>query len=374
MRKIIILILLVCSCNTIFAQQNLIDSIIQKNYYSFKPSNTKNDFSGKGWDILLKEIRKANSVLIGETHFTNEVPYFTNAIIDKVKFDNYFHEIDPYSNKIIESKIKSLSSIKLDEFVNEFNSNFSFLEIEKDFNLYHKIVQSGIHTYGVEQISLFADRLIISELKANSENGKAKEIYAQMIQNSKYLALKDNKKKYLFSEDCLEKINSLLNLQLGKEERNQIEALKLSREIYLNGNHHLRIQLMKNILLKEISNWVNKKNLLKFGAVHTPKGESLMEIFDIGNLVFNIEDGNFRNSLHIIIVGKNEEGTMEDLKMENSFLKVVNTEDWYCFDLKPLQKVISENKLKIENQMLLRVIKGNDFLIYVPNFTESKNL
>lgn len=197
-------------------------------------------------------------MLIGETHFTNEVPYFTKAIIDKVKFDNYFHEIDPYSNEIIEYKIKSATK-SLDEFVQKFNSNFSFLEIDKDFKLFKRIVQSGIRTFGVEQISLFADKLIISNLNEISKNKKAKEIYQQMLQNSHNLTLKDNKKKYLFSDDCFEKISLLLKLELSKEERKQIEDLKLSREIYLNGNHHLRIQLMKNILLKEMPNWTTKK-------------------------------------------------------------------------------------------------------------------
>lgn len=121
-------------------------------------------------------------------------------------------------------------------------------------------------------------------------------------------------------------------------------------------------------------NWVNEKNLFKFGAFHTPKGESLMEIFDIGNLVNNIEDGNFRNSLHVIIVGKNENEQIDNSKMYVSFLKVIKNDDWYCFDLRPLQKAISENELKIENQMLLRIVKGNDYLIYVPKFTESKNV
>lgn len=320
-----------------------------------------------------KKIDETNSLLIGETHFTNEVPYFTKAIIDKVKFDNYFHEIDPYSNEIIEYKIKSATK-SLDEFVQKFNSNFSFLEIDKDFKLFKRIVQSGIRTFGVEQISLFADKLIISNLNEISKNKKAKEIYQQMLQNSHNLTLKDNKKKYLFSDDCFEKISLLLKLELSKEERKQIEDLKLSREIYLNGNHHLRIQLMKNILLKEMPNWTTKKNLFKFGAFHTPKGESLMEIFDIGNLIFNIEDGNFRNSLHVMITGKSLNESLENLKLYESFLKVVKNDEWYYFDLQPLQKAISNNKLKIENPTLLRIIKGYDILIYVPKFTESKNI
>ena len=55
-----------------------------------------------------REKDQSNSVLLGETHFTNEIPYFTNVIINEVKFDNYFLEVDPYSVDLIETKIKSL--------------------------------------------------------------------------------------------------------------------------------------------------------------------------------------------------------------------------------------------------------------------------
>ncbi|UIR54669.1 hypothetical protein LZQ00_10315 [Sphingobacterium sp. SRCM116780] len=319
MKKIIFLFLLNCFYNITNAQGNLMDSIIQKNYHTFEMEGKNRSFKGKGWEILLTEINNANSVLLGETHFTKEIPYFTNAIIDAVKFDNYFQEIDPFSTQIIASKIKSLSSEKLHEFVKEYNSNFSFLQIEEDFSLYKKIVQSGIKTFGVEQISLYASNLIISELNENSKNNRAREIYMQMLHQAQELSLQDKKKRYLFSEDCLDKINLLLTLDLSSHERQQIEALKLSREIYLNRNHHLRVQLMKNILLKEMSNWTNGKNLFKFGAFHTPKGESLIEIFDIGNLVYTIEDSNFRTSLHVMVIGKSKNETMDDLASSSFF-------------------------------------------------------
>lgn len=373
MKKASALILLLCCATTIFAQDNLIDSIIQKNYYQFTPTDTKTYFKGEGWTILTKEINKANSVLIGETHFTNEVPYFTEAIIEATKFDNYFHEISPSTDAIIAANIKALSAKNLDAFVKEYNSNFSFLRHEKDFDLYKKMVQSGINTFGVEQVSLFSDRLIISRLMEKTNNKKAKEIYAAMLKKSLEQD-KEDQKYYLFSTDFLEKTAELSKLPLSKDEKKQIEDLQLSREIYLNRNHHLRIQLMKNILIQDMPHWTNKKNLFKFGANHTPKGESLMEIFDIGNLVSTIEDGNFRTSLHIMIIGKSEDETIEDLKTYKAFMNVIKSDDWYTFDLRPLQKAISKGKLKIENITLLRIIKGNDFLVYVPNFTESKKM
>jgi len=374
MKKIIVLLLTLFITNFNYAQNILLDSLVQKNGFPFQ-TDKNISFQGKGWDVLLNEIKQSNSILLGETHFTNEIPYFTNAVINDVKFDNYFLEVDPYSVDIIETKIKSLSDEQLNSFVKEYSTNFSFLEYEPEFALFKDLVKRNTKIYGAEQISIFADQMIISRLKETSKNKKAVEIYDQMLQNSKLAASKEGMEKYyLLSEDCLQKIDSLLHLKLSDKERKQIEDLKLSREIYVKRNHPLRIQLLKNILLTQLPDWKNKKNLFKFGAVHVPKGETILtktDIYDIGNLVSNIEEANYRKSLHIMLVGKGDEDDDTSFK---SFLNVAKDNQWYCFDLRPLKKSILQNKLKVDDVYLSRVIKGYDYLIYIPKVTKSKEI
>ncbi|WP_426473853.1 hypothetical protein [Chryseobacterium balustinum] len=375
MKKITFLLLTLFITNYNYAQNTVFDSLVQKNGFPFQ-TDKNISFQGKGWDVLLNEIKQSNSVLLGETHFTNEIPYFTNAIINEVKFDNYFLEVDPYSVDIIETKVKSLSPEQLKSFVKKYSTNFSFLEYEPEFDLFKNLVKGKTKIYGVEQISVFADQMIISGLKETSKNKKAIEVYEQMLHNSKLAASKDGMEKYyLLSEDCLQKIDSLLALKLSDKERKQIEDLKLSREIYVKRSHPLRIQLLKNILLTQLPDWKNKKNLFKFGAVHLPKGETILtktDIYDIGNLISNIEEANHRKSLHIMLIGKGED--KNDDTSFKSFQNVMKEEQWYCFDLRPLKKSILQNKLKIDDVYLSRVIKGYDYLIYIPKVTKSKEI
>lgn len=375
MKKITFLLLTLFITNYNYAQNTVLDSLVQKNGFPFQ-TDKNISFQGKGWDVLLNEIKQSNSVLLGETHFTNEIPYFTNAIINEVKFDNYFLEVDPYSVDIIETKVKSLSPEQLKSFVKKYSTNFSFLEYEPEFDLFKNLVKGKTKIYGVEQISVFADQMIISGLKETSKNKKAIEVYEQMLHNSKLAASKDGMEKYyLLSEECLQKIDSLLKLKLSDKERKQIEDLKLSREIYVKRSHPLRIQLLKNILLTQLPDWKNKKNLFKFGAVHLPKGETILtktDIYDIGNLISNIEEANHRKSLHIMLIGKGEDEN-DDTSFK-SFQNVMKEEQWYCFDLRPLKKSILQNKLKIDDVYLSRVIKGYDYLIYIPKVTKSKEI
>lgn len=374
MKKILFLLVTLFIANFNHAQNTVLDSLAEKNGFAFQPDKNIS-FQGKGWDVLLNEIKQSNSVLLGETHFTNEIPYFTNALINEVKFDNFFLEVDPYSVDIIETKIKSLSDEQLNSFVKEYSTNFSFLEYEPEFDLFKNLVKRNTKIFGVEQISVFADQMIISRLKATSKNKKAIEIYEQMLQNSKLIASKEGLEKYyLLSEDCLQKIDLLLQLKLSDKERKEIEDLKLSRDIYVKRSHPLRIQLLKNILLTQMPEWKSKKNLFKFGAVHVPKGETILtktDIYDIGNLISNIEEANYRKSLHIMLIGKGDEDDDTSFK---SFLNVAKDDQWHCFDLRPLKKSILQNKLKVDNVYLSRVIKGYDYLIYIPKVTKSKEI
>jgi len=374
MKKILFLLVTLFIANFNHAQNTVLDSLAEKNGFAFQPDKNIS-FQGKGWDVLMNEIKQSNSVLLGETHFTNEIPYFTNALINEVKFDNFFLEVDPYSVDIIETKIKSLSDEQLNSFVKEYSTNFSFLEYEPEFDLFKNLVKRNTKIFGVEQISVFADQMIISRLKATSKNKKAIEIYEQMLQNSKLIASKEGLEKYyLLSEDCLQKIDLLLQLKLSDKERKEIEDLKLSREIYVKRSHPLRIQLLKNILLTQMPEWKSKKNLFKFGAVHVPKGETILtktDIYDIGNLISNIEEANYRKSLHIMLIGKGDEDDDTSFK---SFLNVAKDDQWYCFDLRPLKKSILQNKLKVDDVYLSRVIKGYDYLIYIPKVTKSKEI
>ncbi|MEN5086165.1 hypothetical protein ABE426_06815 [Sphingobacterium faecium] len=372
MKKTNLLILTLFIANFSYAQTTLMDSIIQKNYSTFK-KNKNNTFEGKGWDTLQDEIIKNNSVLLGESHFTNEVPYFTNAIINNIKFDNYILEIDPYTTNTITKKIKSLSPAELDKFRDESGSALSFLKGETEFDLFKNIVDQNINIYGAEQISLFSDQLLFSELIKQSKNTKAKEIYKQMIANSAAYDTKNNSTFYLFSDDFVAKMSALSTLNLSANEKEQLEALQLSKELYLNRIHGLRIQYIKHLVIEKLPEWKNKKNLFKYGANHMPKGESLMEIFDLGNLVANIEEANYRKSLHIMITGKEEGETLADLDQYKAFLTVVKDDNWYAFDLRPLKQAISKKKLKVEDLTLERIIKGYDYLVYIPTLTKAQN-
>src|SRR6185437_667784 len=287
-------------------QDSLLSQIAKNHFTLFSPGKTS--FTGAGWDTLLNRIQKSDFVLIGEDHFTNEIPAFFKAIASEVKFDNFFCEIDPYSSKIIQEKIATLTEEKLGKYVASYGNAFSFYALDPEFRLMKQLVESKTNIYGLDQILLVADRLICNELKEKTLNAQARKIYETIQSNSEIYFddfLKNPEKPFYFLTDNFEQnLKSLDSLQLNRQEKEVIAAFKISVKIYKEQNHPLRVQLMKDQLMKNYSAWSDKKNLFKFGANHLAKGESFLKIYDLGNLVNNIADSKFKKSLHIMIVGK----------------------------------------------------------------------
>ncbi|MNJ97719.1 hypothetical protein D3C87_154720 [compost metagenome] len=370
------------------AQDSLITVLAKNNQTSFVKEN--NHFKGLGWEKILDQAKKSSNVLIGEDHFTNEIPFFVSKIAEQIKFDNFFCEIDPFTAHIFEQKVKTLSADALKKYTADYGNTFSFYAFESEFDLLKQLIKGKTNIRGTDQILLVADRLICNELMQSTKNKRAKEIYESIRDQSKAhfsAFLKDQKKSfYLLTEDFGKKIDELTTLKLSSEENKIVAALKLTAEIYKSQNHHLRIQLMKNQLMADYNNWVGKKNLYKYGANHASKGESMLEIYDIGNLVNNVADSQFTNSLHIMIVGKSgfhaspfqgfpaskideNEGSLKSLK---PFFKLVTSNDWQCFDTAPIRKAIESGKIKITDMKLLRIIKGFDLLVIIPEVTASQ--
>ncbi|HLD52409.1 MAG TPA: hypothetical protein VJA82_03835 [Sediminibacterium sp.] len=387
-RLLAVIVVLTISASVIFSQDSVITQVVKKDLTTF--SIDKKTFTGNGWDILINQIQKSDFVLIGEDHFTNEIPFFFSAVTTKVKFDNFFCEIDPYSAKIMESKIQNLPEIQLRKYVNDFGNVFSFYALDTEFQLLEQLVKSKVNIYGLDQILLVADRLICNELKQKTKNDKAKKIYENIEEKSTiYFAdfLKDqNKPFYMLTDEFEKEIVVLLQLNLSQEEKEKIEALSLTARIYKGQSHHLRIQLMKNNLMRVYSKWENKKNLFKFGANHLAKGESLLKIYDIGNLVNNVADSKYKNSLHVMIVGKS--GTQsspfngfpeqpvdengDNLKSLKPLFNCVTTEQWHCFDMLPIRVALESGKVTVKDIELSRIIMGYDYVIIIPKVTAAK--
>jgi hypothetical protein len=364
-----------------FCQDSLISKIAAKNMTTF--SFEKNIFMGNGWDTLVNRIKASDFVLIGEAHFSNEIPLFVKSITDKVRFDNFFCEVDPYSAKIIESKIKDLSETQLKKYADELGSCFSFFALEPEFNLLKKLVKSKTNIYGLDQIMAFADRLICHELKLKTKNKRAKQIYDDIEMKSKKGLLSyikdpsDTMLVYLLTDEFQKYITELKSMNLSSKENEIIRSLELTTKIYKEQDNLLRHQLNKNNLMKDYEKLENTKNLFKFGGYHMFNDD------DIGNLVSNIADSKFKKSLHLMILGlsgttsgpfkgmPNDEdaGNHAFSEVLKPLLNVASLNEWSCIDMLSIKSALLKGKIKVNDRTLFRIINGYDYLVIIPKLS-----
>jgi hypothetical protein len=390
---LIFVLLFCCKSQLIKAQDSLLVDLINQNHKLIELKN--NQFSGEGWEFIKEKTLRSKNVLIGEDHFSNEIPMFVKALSDVSNFDNFYIEVDPYSTKIIEKSLTKYSDQQRREFNDKYGELFSFYSFIPEYELLQHLSNSGTKILGSDQVIMFADQLIFQDLIYKTKSSEAKKIYRNIVQQSRlHLERFHNETKnpmtmYFMTPGFSEDLKQLEQLDLSEMEDQIVEDVKRSIRIYKEQNHGLRIQLILNQLMKDFPLWKDSKNLFKYGANHMTRGESFLRVYDVGNMVANVTKSNYQKSLHIMIVG--ESGMLGSIfksfppskvDAENgfylSYLKpfftVTQGEHWYMFDLIPLRKMIIRNKLKIDNLNLLRAIKGYDILVIIPEVTPAKLL
>jgi hypothetical protein len=76
--------------------------------HQFSMSEQDGVFSGPGWDLLSERVAGSQQVLIGEDHFTNEMPRLIGVIAGIGTYDHFYIEVDPFSTRIIERSISEM--------------------------------------------------------------------------------------------------------------------------------------------------------------------------------------------------------------------------------------------------------------------------
>ncbi len=381
-----IALLISFTVNTGLAQNSLLEEILEKYAHTFVLKEEA--FRGQGWDVIINEVRQNDNILIGEEHFTNEIPLFVKNISKAQDFDNFYIEVDPYSAGIIKNAITELSETERTAFNEKYKDLFSFYALAPEYDLLKDVVRSGTNILGSDQIAMYADRLIFQELIRETANKKAQLLYREICAKSelhlnRFLENPENP-MYLVTPEFSEKIEALQQMTLSNQEHEILKALLKSVAIYTSGpkGHEKRVKLLKHHLMQDYDIWKDQRNLFKYGANHMAKGESLLSVFDIGNLVHNISDANDKKALHIMVIGQKGKVGAPFKKFPprpvdtgswplKSLSPFLNTEEgaWKVYDLRMLRKDLVEQKHSVEDMTLQRVLKGYDLLVVIPEVT-----
>lgn len=385
--SIFLVSLLLCSISTTAQSQLNFDSLLLASTANF---NGNGQFSGKTWDQLVERAKKANYVLVGEDHFISEVPLFTQALIQNVNIDNYVCEIDQWMLDILKDKIASLTSPQFEKWITDNSNGFSFFQKKNEFELLRYLLSQKINLIGIEQVGLMSTTIIFQYL---SETGsqKNRQYYKVMRDSSEAINERffaDFSKPFFLVTDFFREMNKKLDRTTMKmDEAKLVDALIQSADIYSSQSHRNRIKLMQSNLLSNYPNQLKgKKNLFKFGANHTIKGESYIPVYDIGTTAHVMAQGENQDSYHILILPKagNQAGFLGgsnpiDLNDElyaslKPLFQNASDQAWTSIDLENIRNVARRQKYTINNPTLEKTIKGYDVLVVIPLATAAESI
>lgn len=386
MKRTLTLTLLVMTSTFAVAQSKLnFDSLIVANGVTFKGGV---QFSGKGWDQLVEKSRRSNYVLIGEDHFISEVPLFTQALAQQIKPDNYICEVDPWMMNIFASKINKSNAAQLDAWIGANYNGFSFFQKKNEFALMRSLLNQKVNLIGTEQVGLMSTTILYQYL-AETGSAKNKKLYESMrdsseVANNNFFA--DQGKPFFMITPYFTKAMAKLDkLSMKPDELALTEAIIRSAGIYNTGSHRERIKLMQQHLMALYPNTLKgKKNLFKFGANHTMKGESYIPVYDIGTTAHIMAQAENQDSYHVLVLpksgeqagfisGKNaidlSDGIFAALK---PLLDKASATEWTTFDLEVVRAAIRKHRFPVTDKMLEKTINGYDALVVIPVATAAE--
>ena len=354
-------------------------------------SVTGDNFAGPGWDLISERVAGAQQVLLGEDHFTNEIPLLIGAIAGIGNYDYFYIEVDPFSTRIIERSFLDMNAEQRAKFRREFGDLYSFYALQPEYALLDRLVRNGAGLLGSDQIVMFSDRLIFQDLLARTENELAQEIYSRIVRQSqerfdRFLqnsGQPDFSLFYFMSGEFATDLDQLSELSLSEEEQAVIDAARRSIDIYQKQSHRTRVQLIKHQLMLDYPRWIGGRNLFKYGANHLARGESFLTVQDIGAMIANLAEATYQESVHVMVLGESgEQGSPFRgfppsevdpegfyLKHLQPFFRLTEGPDWAVFDLVPLRRAFERGELSIDNINLVRSIKGYDLLVLIPVVT-----
>ena len=381
--SLVFIIMLYMTGLTLAQSKFNLDSLITSQATSFRVGA---QFAGKGWELLVENAKRSNYVLIGEDHFISEVPVFAQALVQQLKIENYVSEMDPWMLKTFVNKL-ALPEAERSKWVSSNSNGFSFFQKKNEFDLLQFLIQEKVNLIGAEQIAFMSTTILLQQLQETGHQ-KNRGVYKLMRDSSAVVNQRffDNQSNpfFLIAPFFTELVSKLDRSVMKAEEKDIVDDMVRSAEIYKTGSHRNRIKFMQSNLMKNYSMMKGRKNLFKFGANHAMKGESYIPVYDIGTTAHIWAQAENQDSYHILILPRagSQSGFLtgsnpidfenEPFKSLKPFFEKSSNTEWTFIDIEKIRAAVRRHKIDLNNSFLEKTIAGYDALVVIPIATPAE--
>ncbi|MGE8216768.1 MAG: hypothetical protein ACN6RD_11270 [Stenotrophomonas maltophilia] len=285
-------------------------------------------FSGPGAAILSEAVGASRYVLIGESHFSREIPAFTSNVCRLMApggLTAMVVETGPEAARAVNARMRAPDrEQQISAFLTAYPDVMAFLNSRAEGQTVADcaaVAGPDFTLWGLDQEFLGVSGYLFEQMLASGPGPLARaqiEALARQEQTAVKAALASGSPMDLYllkaDEATLDAAGTAIDKDGGDRAKALFAALRETRAIYQasqsgrgdpNGR---RARLMKRTLAAHFAEAPQARVLMKFGALHLYKGYNPLGQRDVGNFVAELADGQDVKSLNLIVVGAKGEG------------------------------------------------------------------
>lgn len=379
------------------------------------------ELKAEGADFLVREADASQFFLIGEIHGIAEVPQFTQSLFRRINKSGYRHfaiEAGSLTTRVLEELAsKDNAGQLLTAFDQQNPFALPFYNTKEELALLETILKTDKagknDLWGLDYEFILSSKMHFKRLVELAPNRKAKQLveaYYQRVSTEFERMMQSKNPGVLFiisaKKQDYEKLQTALDPKPGSEAAGILQSLKTAQEIYLKKfvfgqtyeSNRQRVELMKNQFMRYYSAAQSREKLpkviLKFGSIHTKRGRSYENLYDIGSLTAALADINGTKSFHLLILpvagtiniyrpfagseaDKSKPYEVEAFKPDASadikpFLQLAtNGNKPFVVDLRPLRSMLDAKKFVALDKGFEEIVWGYDAVMVMPQVRAS---
>jgi hypothetical protein len=373
--KLLYTLLLLLSCYSSYSQtktslsdNDKLNRCITENssYFTF----TEGQPIGKGWTLLENLFKENQFVAWGEYHnspLLSQLTAYALASASTSGYRSFCIETSPFIAAELMRFSRTPSPTDTLERLYKTGyptiGNIPFFKSQEDAQMLTAVNKFKYDIWGIDQeFQMSFSYCINSVYEAQSKRIK-----------QRYKPLRDSLlARWWYPNTKL--LDSFKNAIAQKRLKAVLDDIKISKEIYRNGDNEGRAALMKrNFFTYFNSKPTNEKVFFKLGSNHLAKGINLQtNIYDIGNAIYELAQRNqtkFAN-VYFMVRYTTESGKLVDDfyrdEPENPkvFTALYNKEKWVLVDIKKLRTQLNYDNSLTKNTYQL--IEKYDYVLVSP--------
>lgn len=280
-------------------------------------------FSGPGAAILSDAVDASRYVLIGESHFSREIPAFTTNVCRLMAPGGLAAmavETGPEAASAVNARMRAPDrEQQISDFMTAYPDVMAFLNSRAEGQTVADcaaVAGPEFTLWGLDQEFLGVSGYLFDQMLASGPGPLARaqiDALAKQERTAVQVALASGSPMDLFllkvTDATLEPAGKAIDQDGGDRAKALFAALRETRAIYQasqsgrgdpNGR---RARLMKRTLAAHFTEVPQARVLMKFGAYHLYKGYNPLGQRDVGNFVAEHADGQGVSALHLMVGG-----------------------------------------------------------------------